>query len=508
MFTGIIFTDILRIANKLNEKPGKIAHLISSYISDCSPYIEWILADVSDQMYDDIDKTNWHSYFNILHDFYIGLGLQKSYNCPLFIIGDDDIIPMPIVDNPLFGAGREHLYSDMFYCYSRPDIELAQIVLEYPLFAVGRLPIVNQTKFSEMQKYLADCHQFTINGIAVRGAAMTTTESWFRASKEMMSDLPSIKLSDSHVPLNEGLIVSPALDTQYQDMYDGYIHELKKIDFLVCNLHGSDEPLCPFFIGEDNNHNKNTIATQPSMLSATSPLIFNTVACYGARYMGYDIKASMLMQAIAHGTILYCGACDTSIGGYNNAGNSELLMKLYSIYLHKGFPAGMALLKAKQDYYCTCHNIDGDEYAMYTIMEFNLFGCPILYMQPKLESNYHISLLGLSIIEGHAPSYNPKIATPIVENVYQADDIHAYLRGLVDNNLSIIRSKIEEEVYRRLGLGKENLQHIYRLSRNNTEIGYNFVYHQRQHNPQFKIDVYYFVETNTKGDISKIIQTK
>ena len=513
MLTGLILTDTKRVADLLAEKQSKVKNVIELYISECSSYINWVLVDVSDSMYNDVNKSDWLVCSNILNDYYYGLGLQETRNCPLFIIGGNDVIPMPLVDNPIWFGGTS-LYSDMLYCFERKnDFSLENLIADKPRFAVGRFPIAEEYAIDTLQEYLADCAAFTKNGIHVRGAVMTTTESWFRASKEMMKDIPTTILSPDYVPLNERMVVSPLLDTSYEDMYDDYVHELKKVDFLVCNLHGSDDLDVPFFIGEDHSKKIHPVAIQPSMLQRTCPLIFNTVACFGARYMGYAMEDSMLLTAMAFGTILYCGACDSSLGGCDEegnsvVGNSELMMKLYNIYLHKGMPAGLALLKAKQDYYRTCHNEDGDENAMFTILEFNLFGCPLLSMQPKIEENYRPTLLGNQIMEKQKVTYQPKSAKPIFNSAYLADDIHAYVRDLVDDNLRVIRQKVEKEVYQRLGLGKENLQRVYILSQTNYQMGYQFVYRRSSQESYRQIDLYYLVNTDTQGKITKIIHTK
>lgn len=509
MITGLIFTDHSSLAKKLGVIADEVNEILTSYISDCSSYINWVLVDLSDSVYAELDKSNWRSCFSILNDYYLGLGLNESYNCPLFIIGGEDIVPMPSIENPLQSVGREYLYSDMLYCFSNHSISLSQLVSEKPRFAVGRLPISDEFSIVYLQEYLVDCHKLTKSGISIRGAAMTTTEKWFSASKEMMRDIPVSQLSADYVPLNERMIVSPELDTSEQEMYDGYVHELKKVDFLICNLHGSDAVGSPEFVGQGKESNYFPLATQPSMLENYSPLILNTVACYGARYSGYTVDDSMLLTAMACGTMLYCGSCDTALGRSDTGGFSELMMKLYSLYLHKGYPAGMALLKAKQDYYRTCHNDESDEHSMFTLLEFNLFGCPILSMVSKLKSDYQPTLLGHRIIENHySTEYRPKKAKALFGAAYKADDIHVYLRGLVDNNLSIIRQKVELEVNNRLRLGSENLQQIYNLSQGGNETGYSFVYCWTPQESSRQFEMYYLVETNQQGEITKIIHTK
>lgn len=508
MLTGFILTDTQRLASLLSSNQKKVKEVIASYVSSCTSYIDWQIVDVSDEIYTDFDKTNWWAYIPILDDYYIGLGLQERSYCPLFIIGGDDIVPMPTIRNPLYSVGGEYLYSDMAYCFYCLDIRLEDYISQKPRFAVGRLPLTLDWSLDDLVTYLNDCVNFTANGIPIRGAAITTTQSWLRASNEMMRDIPAVSLSEDYVPLNNSMIVSPDLDTSYKEMYDGYVHELKKIDFLVCNLHGDDDKDVPFFIGEDTSHSQYTIATQPSMLEESSPYIFNTVACYGGRFMGYKLDESMMLTALSYGTMLYCGAGNVAFGGPDMEGNSELMMKLYNIYLHKGLPAGLALIKAKQDYYRTCHNDDGDEYAMYTILEFNLFGCPILSMQPKLSANYEPRLLGQSIAEKSRASYQPKVIEVISGGAHNADDIHAYVQHLVDNNLSIIKQKVETEVYQRLGLGKDNLQQVMRVSQDNYTIGYQFLYTWTPQQSHRNFQIYYIVDTDIKGDIKKILHTK
>lgn len=508
MLIGLIFTNTQRLASILSSHQSKVKDVITSYVSSCASYIDWQIVDTSDEIYADLDKTNWLTYIPILEDYYIGLGLQDRNYCPLFILGGDNVVPMPIIRNPLDCVGREYIYSDMAYCFDSSIARLGDFVSQKPRFAVGRLPLTKDWSIDGLIAYLSDCVEFAANGISIRGAAMTTTQSWLRASNEMMRDIPTVSLSEDYVPLNNRMIVSPDLDTSYREMYNGYIHELKKIDFLVCNLHGDDDKEVPFFIGEDTSHSQYTIATQPSMLETTTPYIFNTVACFGGRYIDYKMDESMMLTALAYGTMLYCGSGEIALGGFDMEGNSELMMKLYNIYLHKGLPAGLALIKAKQDYYKTCHNDDGDEYAMFTILEFNLFGCPIISMQPKLSTDYEPRLLGHPVAKKSQTSYRPKTIEVISGGAHKADDIHAYVRGLVDNNLSIIRRKVEVEVYQRLGLGKENLQQVMRVSQDNREIGYQFLYAWSPQQSYRSFQMYYIVDTDIKGDITKIIHTK
>lgn len=68
------------------------------------------------------------------------------------------------------------------------------------------------------------------------------------------------------------------------------------------NLHGADaEGMCGFY-SEDEAFN-------PSLLNQGRARVFNTVACFGARYAGYERNDSMLLSALyGGGVLLYTGS--------------------------------------------------------------------------------------------------------------------------------------------------------------------------------------------------------
>lgn len=113
MLKGLIFTDTYVLARNLSVLQEDIQCVLHQYIAQSSPYVEWHIVDVSDPMYaDTVDSDDWFSYAKILTDFYYGLGLNEHQNCPLFIIGGVNEIPMPWITNPLAGAieiGRAHV---------------------------------------------------------------------------------------------------------------------------------------------------------------------------------------------------------------------------------------------------------------------------------------------------------------------------------------------------------------------------------------------------------------
>ena len=98
--------------------------------------------------------------------------------------------------------------------------------------------------------------------------------------------------------------------------------------------------------------------------------------------------------------------------------------------------------------------------------------------------------------------------TPIIQTAYKAGDIHAYVQALVDGNIYHIRSVVEKEVYARLGLPAENLQQILTISQDSYEIGYQFVYCWTPQESYRQFQMYWLVNTDKQGKITKILHTK
>lgn len=510
MFRGIILTDSVRLGSTLHTKQEAIIESIQGFISQCQSFIEWHLVDVSDDMYrQDIVPQDWHTHARVLEDYYYGLGIDHVDNCPLFILGGDNDIPMPQIINPST-YGREFVDTDMLYCFSNEaENNPLAFITERPRFVPGRLPFCNGNKLKDLTSYLSRCVSNILNGIEAPDVIMTTTESWIPASTTMMHDIPTPSLSSDYVPLNNRMIVSPLLDIENLDMFEGYVHELNKTNFLVCNLHGSPNKHEPFFLGEDKELQMKCVAIHPNVLYHTTPAIFNTVACFGGRFIGYDIGDSMLYTALQNGTAIYTGSCDLALGGVQGIGYSELLMKLYNIYLLQGKPAGMALMQAKRHYYNTCHaEENNDQGTMFTILEFNLFGCPMVNVKPIISQDYQPKLLGHNIQETYNPAYKTAKLVPVQSSAYNADDILAYVRARVDDNLSKIREKIEKEVYECIGLTNQNLISVYRVQIDDLQVGWQFIYNRMLVMQYSGFSTTYFVNTTQSGEIKSIYQTK
>ena len=324
-----------------------------------------------------------------------GMGLAPSPKLCLFIIGGDDVIPMPRIPNPL--GFDEPLHSDFLYCFKDNDLQIVDA--KAAQCNTGRLPLedgILKTSLNEdLQSYFNLAGMMLDSGIDIDNVLMTSTQSWLPASNDMLKGLPIESPYPVANATNDKMYVSPQLDLEDRYVSNYYKQNLGQADLLMFNLHGADYPGYSSFYGEGAEGHNTPEAFNIDMLRYSNARVFNTVACFGARYIGYERIDSMLLSAMyGGGIVLYAGSCTTALGRsgqYHVAaqdiliptGMSESFMKLYTLYLFSGVTAGEAFLRAKCDYFNTCRSLDGDEEAIATILMFNLYGLPALWVNKR-----------------------------------------------------------------------------------------------------------------------------
>jgi hypothetical protein len=291
---------------------------------------------------------------------------------------------------------------------------------------------------------------------------------------------------------------------------------LKKADMLMFNLHGAEEPDYPGFYSCDE-------AFHPSLLQQSNARVFNTVACYGARYTGYSRDESMLLSAMyGGGVLLYTGSLIPVPMYYDYESNearelllnpgtgSEVLMRLFPLYQFKGLTAGYALLKAKCDYFNMCRYIESDGFSLSTALMFCLYGNPMLHIK-KQEHVIAAALQNDAIPPAPIKAMPTKLTKTMKQRVYQKNTSGALLdqvRGYVDANLSAIRQMVEKHLYDQLGLPPRQLESIDQFSRpakdGNYELGYIFNYH----NSAATFAAKTYVEVSSQGKLKRVYTTK
>lgn len=483
----VVFTDTQRLAEKYKTSRQDVLGLLQMNLLS-QDATEFLLLDAVDYQEELGQDSSWHGYKAIFEDFFKGMGIVSSPQTSLFIIGGDDVIPMPRVPSPIDES--DELTADFLYCFAEDEPE--QLDANGAQCNVGRLPLENgrlSTFLQEdLQSYFNLAMMMLQTGIEVNNVVMTSTQSWLPASNEMVRGLPIEEPSHIDDATKENMYTSPRLTVEEDRIVNQYKNDIGKADLLLFNLHGSDMPNYSSFYGEGSNGHNTPEAFTIEYLRDSGARVFNTVACFGGRFIEYNRDQSMLLSSLfGGGVVLYAGSCTSALGRSGQfhdavndilipAGYSESFMKLYTIYLFRGITSGEAFLRAKCDYYNKCCNLDGPEAAMATILMFNLYGLPTLSVIKKEEVTREA--MGMKEIPAVAIDRQKRSLYQTVydRNVKSSGSILEEVRMRVNSNLQKIRSTVEMHLYQYWGLPPTDLNSIETITEQGVLKGYRFKY--------------------------------
>lgn len=481
----IVFTDSKQLAAKYRASQQDVLLLLQRNLSD-NQSIEFLILDAADYTEELGANPTHNEYKGILADFMLGMGVSPSPKLSLFIVGGDDVIPMPRIANPI--NEEELLQSDMLYCFK--DEDLTNLDASEAICNVGRLPLESGSLPSklqdDLQSYFNLSNMLLDTGISVGKVLMTSTESWLPASNDMVRGLPVDELPKISDATNDSMYISPRLAADDNYVVKHYKRDIGEADLLMFNLHGSDVRGYSSFYGEGLNGHNTPEAFTCDMLKHSGARIINTVACFGGRYIGYSRKDSMLMSAMyGGGVLLYAGSCTSALGRTGRihhvaedalmpSGYSESFMKLYTLYLFKGITAGEAFLSAKCDYYNLCHALDGEDRALATVLMFNLFGLPLLAVNQNKDVIQEAR--GIKQVKpfNKAKVYSYKRVKN--ENKASSGSLLEQVRSAVDRNLQLIRNVVESNLYKYWGLDPRDITKIDEILCDSVSAGYRFEY--------------------------------
>ena len=533
---GIIFTDTLKLAHKFFDSESisyngllistrqLVENTLNEYIQRMSEVgIVYDLLDVCH--YSDIEEGKWQSYARCLNKYRDKkFPLYHREKMGLFIIGGHDVIPMPQIANPFFIEGMNEegcrvmngtlergefisdrtLDADMLYAYCnntscilnyRNEVDY-NILLKYePLFWIGRLPTEEglvdaleseNNPFEEFcsyfdrsfTEYTKDVAQNGCIGIKVANHHAITCESAQIAMEQIINGT----ITSSHINVSPDSNTYNLESSSMSETLMGFRLILSDMETFL--LHGSNRPSNNCYYGENKERTcGNYIAFKPETL--TSAKIISCVCCWGARFIGYSKKQSVLLSQIYKEVLLFMGSSRTAAGLFddvlsNNSNMSiafsELLLKYYLNYLLQGYDAGEALGRAKNDYIRTERFSKLD--ALATMLEFNLFGDPLLSVQPILERKPVVVESGCTLSSASSDLFRN------YQQVYDSKkgEIFSILdrvRGLVDRRLSDVRQRVTEQLYRDFNINPQSLSTIHSFRSENGEEGYRFCFHEK-----------------------------
>ncbi len=523
---GIIFTDTQKLADKYGCSQDEVKDIIESFREQSREYgIEWYLLNVPEYV-DDTDNPFWLDYNEAISDFMQEYDLPRGVGIPVFIIGGDDVIPIPMVEDVFGSSDDGRIPCDMSYCFSGNffsdlwDGGDRSITEDYVRNNVSRLPLED----GEMESSLADdlgdyferCSQHYDEGLDVNAVMMEANASWLPASKTMSEHLPLVNHADDPDMVQDGMYVSPPVSVEDEESMEPVIDTLDECGMLLFNLHGAGSK------GMSGFYNDGGEAFSTEMLANTEAQVLNTVACYGARYHGFQRDDSMMLSALYdNGFLLYAGSLipvpmtelDIPDGvEVHDGSGSEHLMPIYCMEQFRGLPVGEAMMRAKLEYFNTFRFMERDDFSMATMMMFSLYGNPMLRLQPQEEvlqkaEECHV-LPVLPQNKRVAPIQKKRMERILVKDGYKGQSLLDEVRGLVDANLAAIHAQVQQHLYNALGLEPRWLDHVdsFELSdkKGFSQKGYCYTYVDRS-KPYAQKSM---VEVTTKGTITKVFRTK
>lgn len=467
---GIIWTDTKELAKKYGISRYAVLDVIDGFIKANDDLdLNWHLLDMVDHQHE-VGEGTWMDYSEVLQNYIKNEGIAPGPHLSLFIIGGNDVIPQPAEDNPCSGGTDydSYVYADFYYCFYG-QLQLDFLDFRQARCNVARLPLETgqmQTTINEdLQAYFNISNMVSEQGgIDIGRAVMTSNYDWIPASREMSRNLPTEHMDNEDEVVLDNMFLSPnIMEDMDEELAEQYYDKLSEADMLVFNLHGACDP-------EDSGFYSSDLAFSIDMLRESNARIFNTVACWGGRYIRYAREQSMMLSAMyGGGVLLYSGSCVPAMGKCGHfhhdetwriqpAAYSETFMARFAEYECLGtMTAGEAFLKAKCDYYNTSRQIEEDEVTLATVLMFNLYGNPKLRTCPNVEA-----LADIQEEDGSKSVRMPfrKMKRETVMQKKQGESNLSLLnevRGLVDSNLRLIHDTITQNLYQQLGVEPREL---------------------------------------------------
>ncbi len=531
---GVLFTNSVKLSYKYGCQPTEVYEVLNQFIQQSEQLLmHWYLFDAANV--DGLtDSDYWGDYNNALEQYLQQNGFQLGIGTPVWIIGGADVVPLPEISNPMYSG---NIPTDMPYCYYTgffDDLWDGDHTLVGPRNTISRLPLEE----GEMQTSIADdlssyfnlC-AMTQGEIKVDGVTMASNTAWRDNSVTMSHHLPLLHVSTNDVQeVDEGMYMCPKLvspneeDAFDEKAYHDYLQAAQQSGMLLFNLHGSDQAGYAGFYGESQASCVESFNLD--MLRQSNGRVLNTVACFGARFKGYERDDSMLLSSmLGGGYLLYAGSSVSvpMIGDeeqewpagtiqYPGSG-SEKFMPIYCYYQFCGLPAGQAMMQAKMDYFNTFRHMERDDFSLSTIIMFSLYGNPMLHVRRRDDVVQRAQQLQV-LPQLHS---DKAMNAPIChmqskcllnkEQLQQSKSLLDQVRSITDANLQAIHQGVQQYLYDSLGLDPRWLDQVdafqYGNSKEMKQTGYRYCYDIN--NRHFRKTI---IEVNKQGSITRKITFK
>lgn len=519
---GAIFTNLRILARKFGTDAATVRKLLAAYAEASLAHgIRYHIVDAGDYLFLNPEagrnraaglspSDSWVEHGYLLADYYrFGRSTAEDQTNYLFIVGGADVIPMPVL--PQYISDPDYsdtdIDSDIPYAYllgerTYPMLGSAEIFRYEQYFHVGRLPLAADASLDDLAGYLRRAAKAP--GTVTAGRAYGQTDlTWLSASASVSEPFRRHKLYRGDGRLDERiyaqeLFISPCVERSIVDkVFD------RNADLYYFNLHGSDAPTACSFYASYRQQCYEAV-TPRQLASAGRPNIVVTEACYGAKFQDYDRGETMLLAAMGDMTLLYLGSSRIAWGASKSSSaadldNADRLANVYMARLLEGYTAGEAFWMARQSFFDYNDGYFTPHQAL-TIVEFNLFGDPFLYVGTRRDGAKARPREVKALAEG---AVNAVVERKCVFGAAPASLLDQ-VRNAVDRNLMQIRAVVDKQLYEQLGVEPRSLSTVTRMKYGNGDEFYAFNYVATDGT----IRSCHTATADLKGNVKSIISTK
>lgn len=530
---GLIFTNVKKLAAKMNTEECTIKNLLENFIDAKKSFgVSYQLVDAGNYTYlkrnllglsktVHLDESNdlW-DYMDILMDIH---NHEQNKALPesqyLFIIGGDDIIPMPCVRHYSTEVRDKSIDTDILYAYPYGSdmlskLENQQIFKYDQLFFVGRLPIAEDTTLDDFYNHLERNLQNSW-GIPVTEAYGQCDPNWKNVSATVATDLIENSLLRNFDGRLSGdcyfrrLILSPMVTAE--DVHQIFHSDASLFYF---NLHGGDAMESRGYFGAPLSANGMYCTLLPEhMATCRVPNVVMCEACYGARFIGMDKHHSMLLTSLYTASLLFVGSSRIawgnvdpthSISGYTPVTPyfADVIAMGFIGGLLSGYTAGQAMFLARS--MVLNQDNEGMPNTAATIVEFNLFGDPTLGLAVSDAAKSARKPIDKSACKVKSAEFGCVMEKIELNEGNSSGSILQQVRRVVDQNLAQIHDMVSSYLYAQYGISPRQASTISRMKYVNGRQELSFCYEVSNE----QIPVTYIVRTSEKGEIKSVITTK
>lgn len=357
---GILYTNFKNIEKKFgNSGCEHIKKTISEYNEFLkSSGVYYLVLDSSDNIIKDTKDSNWKKHVKLLRKATKRIKRKlNSQNHFICILGGNEIIPMPLFENPKPTNSDKDVDSDLPYSTLSINDPMKSRDARTPVVSVGRIPTGTNSTVNDIVNVFRNTAN-SIGNFSTNKSFGVSAYCWQKVSSVINKNVCS-----------DNLFVSPGL-TQHN--LNSHYNSSTSVHYF--NLHGSNR--AEHWYGQKDKDYP--VAFSPATISGnTSYNIVGVEACYGARFINLSKEQSIVLSALSSKTVSFVGSSRVAWGPASPPMNlADVVIHDYLAKIQNGTPAGIAFLEARVNAFNNSAERDPAT-SLLTMMEFNLFGDPV-----------------------------------------------------------------------------------------------------------------------------------